>query len=650
MAPAQFIAFRNLICQQGSKFFYQSNGTEFFVRGVYYSPGVSAQLFNDSTLGLVGNLDVLASPGICARDAPLLLQLGANVITVSGLIATHSHAECLRRFAENDIYVIISFALTSDSVSPDHPTWDLTNYQESKGIIDEVNSFDNVLGFYAASNIDSTTASTVGLPFAKAAVRDLKAHIKDSAYRPIPVGYTSNASAWSASTIAYMNSGDVASSVDFYGQSIFTWCGNTSLSDSSWAPMLQWFSSYSVPAILSAYGCNEANPRTFQETLVLYGSEMTQSFSGGVVFEYFAQTDWPGYGELDAELHPRLSANLLPSPPGLVSGNRSSVEKTNNFGVLSSQFAKVSPSTVNAASYTPTNTKLAAIPSIASTFSAIPTLPPRVSGLLCSCMVATLNCTTEEQTQNLTAFAGIVSESCAAAEPGSCNGILADASSGTYGAYSMCLARQQAAWALNAAYGSGPGCVGSGYGVLKTPSPSNSSCLELLAQAGPRGVQTVTSFPTTIQSGTGHSGSSSGLSTGAQAGIGISVAVLFLAVVVGAVFLGWRYHKLKGKRKYDLRQDVNPLDGELSPHVKSELPASDKTAHATSNEREAHLLDGTGAGYPQVRQQQCQQAVELNGENDLPVESGGQEVLPETGIAHPGGVSELSANRRYSWE
>ena len=61
------------------------------------------------------------------------------------------------------------------------------------------------------------------------------------------------------------------------------------------------FECVSVPVFFSEYGCNKVTPRPFDEVLALYGSNMSQVFSGGLVYEYFQASN--DYGELSLYTH-----------------------------------------------------------------------------------------------------------------------------------------------------------------------------------------------------------------------------------------------------------------------------------------------------------------------------------------------------------
>lgn len=56
------------------------------------------------------------------------------------------------------------------------------------------------------------------------------------------------------------------------------------------------FSNSTIPVFFSEYGCNEVQPRTFDEVPVLYGEKMT-TMSGGLIFEWTQEDN--NYGIVD---------------------------------------------------------------------------------------------------------------------------------------------------------------------------------------------------------------------------------------------------------------------------------------------------------------------------------------------------------------
>ena len=118
-----------------------------------------------------------------------------------------------------------------------------------------------------------------------------------------------------------------------------------------------------------------------------------------------------------------------------------------------------------------------------------------------------------------------------------CVGVLANGTTGAYGAYSMCNSTERLSWAFNQYYlnqtatntaNTSP-CDFSGAASKVSPKPA-SSCKAVISQAGAAGTGSITNAPTaTAESG---SGSSSGSGTGSSSG-GSSSSSKGAAVVVG---------------------------------------------------------------------------------------------------------------------
>lgn len=205
---------------------------------------------------------------------------------------------------------------------------------------------------------------------------------------------------------------------------------------------------------------------------------------------------------------------------GLVSiGSDNKATKRADFTVYSSQIAKVTPSGVQSASYTPTNSAQAC-PTTGSTWDAVESpLPPAPNAAICDCMVKNLTCT---------AASGISDDDvktqfdyvCDPANGDNCSGVSANAKTGVYGAFSMCTATERLSWAFNAYYlnqtANNPAntnpCDFKKTATKQKPQ-SDSACNAAVSQAGPSGTGVISSIP----SGTG-SGSSTATSSKSAAG------------------------------------------------------------------------------------------------------------------------------------
>ena len=112
-----------------------------------------------------------------------------------------------------------------------------------------------------------------------------------------------------------------------------------------------------------------------------------------------------------------------------------------------------------------------------------------------------------------------------------CAGIAANASTGNYGAYSMCSADEQLSFVFNRYYQdqgrSSDACSFKGAAKLQKASSGGSSCQKLIAQAGQQGTGTVTSSPS------GGGGSSSGSNGGSSSSSAAASSNIVPSVISG---------------------------------------------------------------------------------------------------------------------
>lgn len=444
--------------------------------------------------------DPISDSSSCERDIPYLQQLGTNTIRVYALDPTQSHDKCMTALANAGIYVIADLSAPGQSIIRSSPSWNDDLYSRYTSVIDAMAGYSNTLGFFAGNEVTNNDTNTEASAFVKAAVRDSKSYIKQKNYREIGVGYATSDDAGIRQLVAqYFDCGDDRSqAIDFWGYNIYSWCGDSSYTESGYDQRTAEFASYNVPVFFAEYGCNEVQPRTFSEVDALYGDQMSPVWSGGIVYMYFQETN----------------------DYGLVSVDGNSVSTLADFDNLSSRIAGITPSSVNSASYTPTNTAPASCPSVGSSWAASNTLPPTPNRELCQCMYGALSCIPQGVSEdNAGDLFGTV---CGLGQSqGVCAGITNNATTGTYGAYGMCNATEQLGWALNAYYlaqnsqNRASACNFGGSATLQSSASPTGTCKSLIAEAGAQGTGTVTSAP----SGTGaSSGSSGGKSSGSGSG------------------------------------------------------------------------------------------------------------------------------------
>jgi len=118
-----------------------------------------------------------------------------------------------------------------------------------------------------------------------------------------------------------------------------------------------------------------------------------------------------------------------------------------------------------------------------------------------------------------------------------CNGITANATTGSYGAYGMCDAEEQLSYVMNA-YAKAQsdvssGCAFSGSASIKSATSASGACSSLVAQAGTAGTGIITSSPTATGAGAAGSSGSSSSSSGAATPLNMQ------HVQIGMVSLGF---------------------------------------------------------------------------------------------------------------
>ncbi|KAI9932768.1 hypothetical protein AWENTII_004905 [Aspergillus wentii] len=475
---------------KGSKFFYSGNDTQFYIRGVAYQQEYSGSKSSSDSFK-----DPLADSKACSRDVPYLQKLGTNTIRVYAIDPKSDHSSCMKDLSDAGIYVIADLSSPGESINRNEPTWDADLYNRYVSVVDELSQYKNVIGFFAGNEVSNSKNTTSASAFVKAAVRDMKQYIKAKDYRPMGVGYaTSDDSSIRENMADYFNCHSTEENIDFWGYNVYSWCGDSNYEKSGYKSRTDEFRDYSVPVFFAEYGCNAVQPRKFTETETLFGDKMADIWSGGIVYMYFQEDN--NYG--------------------LVSVDGDKVSTLDDFNNLSKQIAKVSPTGVEKSKYKPTNTALQSCPSVNSDWAAAATpLPPSPNQELCSCMEDSLSCSLKSSTSGdkLGELLGTV------CGYDVCGGINTNATSGEYGAYSVCSPEQQLSYVMDLYYKkqnkNKSACDFNGAAATKSSSSPSGSCSALLNEAGSSGTGTVTSSPTASVAASGSAGASASGSEGA---------------------------------------------------------------------------------------------------------------------------------------
>ncbi|GME75768.1 unnamed protein product [[Candida] boidinii] len=440
------------------------------------------------------------------------------------------------------IYVLADLAQPKLSISTTDPSWDLELYDRYTSVIDMLQGYDNVLGLFAGNEVITNNTNTDSAPFVKAAIRDMKSYMKEKSYRAIPIGYSANDDADTRVASAdYFACGDLDERADFYGINMYEWCGNSNFKTSGYQDRTEEFSNLTIPVFFSEYGCNQVQPRKFTEIGTIFSDEMTDVWSGGIVYMYFEEVN--NYGLVT-----------------IVDDN--TVSTMADFQYYSSEINDVSPTSATASEMS-SSTALLSCPATSSFWQAAQSLPPTPQDGLCNCMEASLGCIVADDV-NEDDYQTLFSYVCNEVD---CGGINGNGTSGKYGAYSFCSSKEKLSFVLNLYYlansESDQACDFSGSAQVVNSS-TYSQCSAVLSQAGTDGLGTVTDTvdfqasgqsaasktstgtkggKTTSTSGSSSSGSSSASSTSSKgAGVssikGVESASAIISLVMSVFVLG----------------------------------------------------------------------------------------------------------------
>ncbi|KAK0613740.1 1,3-beta-glucanosyltransferase-like protein, partial [Immersiella caudata] len=283
-------------------FINPKTGNRFQIVGVAYQPGGSAGYNPDL------KVDPLSDRDVCLRDAALLQVLGVNAIRVYNLNPDLNHDECASIFNAAGMYMLldVNSPLVGESLTSWNP-WEsyYSSYlNRTFAVVEAFKDYPNTLAFFSGNEVmnNEETAATVP-PYSRAVQRDIKEYISKHSDRKIPVGYSAADvreilfDSYNYFQCAIDGKSDDLSHADLFALNSYSWCGTASFKTAGYDVLVEGFKGSSVPIFYSEYGCNTPSPRVFTEVGAIYGPEMTDVFSGGVMYEYTQEAN--NYGLVD---------------------------------------------------------------------------------------------------------------------------------------------------------------------------------------------------------------------------------------------------------------------------------------------------------------------------------------------------------------
>ncbi|KAI9292316.1 hypothetical protein K502DRAFT_319991 [Neoconidiobolus thromboides FSU 785] len=436
----------NRIEIKGSKFFDSETGEQFFMKGVAYQPRAG------------GNYDPLADAEGCKRDIKYLKDLGVNTVRVYESYPWNNHDECMKLLEEANIYLLLDLAIPKRSINRMLPFYDTDILVHFKQNIDSFSKFKNLIGFFAGNEVTNDKKTTPASAHIKAILRDTKAYIKNKGLK-IPVGYANNDDPDVRNMIQdYFNCGKDEERADFYGINIYAWCGDSSMQKSGYDKRTEEVKNYSIPSILSEFGCNVITPRPFGDLDALYGEEMASVWSGGIVYEFTEEAN--NYG--------------------LVEIKNGKVKTLPDFDVVKSKFKDSKPKGTNKGDYNP-KSKKSNCPSVEDDWKASEKLPPTPNEDACKCMFESLACQVNDNGQaesNGEKVGKLIGQTCG---DGVCDLIKSDTEKGEYGDFSICDATTRNSIVFSEAVKKGAKCDFNGFASSnkKTNGKDSKECSKL---------------------------------------------------------------------------------------------------------------------------------------------------------------------------
>ncbi|KAL8748707.1 MAG: hypothetical protein Q9184_007138, partial [Pyrenodesmia sp. 2 TL-2023] len=326
----------------GSKLYDTETGKQFYIRGVAYA-------VEDGP-----NYDALNNPAQCELDAALMETLGVNTIRVYMINYEDRHDECMSIFAAVDIYVLADLTTAKTGFNRVDPEWTMDMFNNYTKALDAFARYDNFLAAIVGNEVINSVDTTISAPYIKAAIRDIKAYRDGQGYRQIPIGYSAaDVEQVRLATQEYLVCGEnISSNADFWALNRYSWCGDSTFTESGYSNLYDDAEDYPVPIFFSETGCDLVDKREFDDQEVILGPEMNDRWSGAVLYQWREQSN--SYGIVSYNF--KTSAVSFTDTATLPAYKPTPISP--DFQSLQSHWNTLTPTGTPSSDYTPTYTKV----------------------------------------------------------------------------------------------------------------------------------------------------------------------------------------------------------------------------------------------------------------------------------------------------
>ena len=141
-----------------------------------------------------------------------------------------------------------------------------------------------------------------------------------------------------------------AERADFYSLNVYEWCGDSSYDGSGYSMLEQNATNYNIPIFISETGCRVPRPRLFTDQSSIFGDDMSNTWSGAIVYEWIEEANNYGLVNYGPKVDPKVSTDALDGYPR--SGKPTPISP--DYPNLKNQWATLTPAGVKLSAYSPT--------------------------------------------------------------------------------------------------------------------------------------------------------------------------------------------------------------------------------------------------------------------------------------------------------